>query len=153
MKLIALSYEKAWKVCLAQMATNLVTSAEPISLSYASIKLTFSNVELHQDHHALILRCNIENKGEHDEYISSHSFILSANDIEALPSVSYISDRHDQSTTWTWKSIKPNEPCTIIMKYLLNPNYTNYDLKFNFRRIKHVIKRFHRSNDNKIGSN
>lgn len=130
------------------MVKNLVTSTEPISLSYANIKLTFSNVELHRDHHGLILRCNLVNNGEHDENISSNSFILSSNDIEALSSVSYISDRFKQSTLWNWKTVKPNEPCTIIMKFLLNPNHSKYELKFNYRKIKHVIKRFHRSNVN-----
>lgn len=127
------------------MITGITTSAEPVTISYSSFQLTFSNVELHQDQHACIIRCNLQNTGKYEESISSNSFILAANMQEVRPNVSYISDLKSQGTLWAWKRIKPEDLCTIIMKFQLDSHYSNYEFKYNYRNIHQLIKRFQRS--------
>jgi hypothetical protein len=119
------------------------TSIEPVTLGDSSYQMTFSNMELQRDMHAVIVKCNITNTGQHKESISSQYFIIAADGSEAAPKVSYISEPNKQGMLWTWKQLKPGETCTIILRYQLESTTGSYRFNYLVRQRAKLIQTFH----------
>ncbi|HIW34525.1 MAG TPA: hypothetical protein IAA29_17250 [Candidatus Paenibacillus intestinavium] len=127
---------------------TIMTSTEPITLSYLSFQLTFSCIELQRDQQSVVIKTNIQNTGNYEESISSNHFILASNVREALPNVSYISEERKHGMIWAWKRLKPGEICTVILKFHIDPNLSDYEFKYNYKKIPQIIKRFQTCHDN-----
>ncbi|URN93190.1 MAG: DUF4352 domain-containing protein [Candidatus Pristimantibacillus lignocellulolyticus] len=127
---------------------TIMTSAEPIMLSYLSFQLTFSMIELQRDQHSVVIKTNVKNTGKYEGSISSNNFMLVSDGKEVLPNVSYISEEHKHGMIWAWKRLKPEELCTVILKFNIDPNLSEYNFKYNYRKITQLIKRFQMHGDN-----
>jgi len=125
-----------------------MTSTEPIALSYSSFQLTFSNFELQCDQQSVVVQTNVKNTGKYEESITSNNFMLVSGNKEVLPNVSYISEEHKHGMIWVWKRLKPGDVCTVILKFIIDPNLSEYEFKYNYKKIPQVIKRFQVRNDN-----
>ncbi|MCR8656010.1 hypothetical protein NV377_13565 [Paenibacillus sp. T3-5-0-4] len=124
-----------------------MTSTEPIMLSYLSFQLTFSLIELQIDQQSVVIKTNVQNTGKYEGSISSNHFILAAGGREVLSNVSYISEEHKHGMIWAWKRLNPGELCTVILKFNMDPTLSEYDFKYNYRKITQLIKRFQMHND------
>lgn len=134
--------------CVIQLMPTIMTAREPIALSYLSFQLTFSYIELQCDQQSVVVKTNIQNTGKYEESITSSHFILGSDGREVLPNVSYISEEHKHGMLWAWKRLKPGEICTVILKFIIDPNLSEYEFKYNYKKIPQVIKRFQLYNDN-----
>jgi|GEM_PF-1321849 len=133
--------------CVFQLMPTIMTSAEPITLSYLSFQLTFSMIELQRDQQSVVIQTNVQNTGKYEESIRSNDFILVSGSREVLPNVSYISEEHKHGMIWAWKRLKPGELCTVILRFNMDPNLSEYEFKYNYRKIKQLIKRFQTRHD------
>lgn len=118
------------------------TSIESVMLGHVGFQLTFANMELQKDPNAVIVKANVTNSGKNEEAISSQYFILASSLKEATPNVSYMSEPNKQGCLWTWKRLKPDETCTIILRYQLEPDASSYDFNYLYRQQAKLIKRF-----------
>lgn len=129
-------------MCSKVMSFSTI-SPQSITLDYADYQLSFSNLELARDAHAVIIKMNLLNTGSVEQLISSQYFALAAGHEAAYPHASYLSEPNKQGMLWTWKRLKPGEACTIILRYQHVTYANQYEFKMLYRQRFHSIKYFY----------
>src|SRR5690606_33543644 len=123
-----------------QVMPYSTTSVEERLQVECNHSLTFNNIEIYRDVHVIVIALNVENKGQSDELISRQQFMLADGRSELFPDVGYMSTSNKSGKLWTWIKLRPDECCSIILRYQQEPKQGNYELKYLTRQHNKHLK-------------